>query len=219
MNCDEIHLLYVDKSKVARRMVVQHLGTIAHVIEAESVAEACRMLSQQTVNFIVVDYELPDGTGLDVVRQAREAASPEQMPILLFTASLNNELAYEAMRTGVNQSLAKPMPMFELLEHVVRHVEVPQTEVVKRELLPMTCFHWVADGLHHSYSPDLNTHVQADTRDQAQSKMQTILEREIRAKKDPEQYPADIDVYKHIIRLMDHPSLEDGSSSGASSAA
>jgi hypothetical protein len=35
--------------------------------------------------------------------------------------------------------------------------------------------------------------------------MNSALEEQVRAKEDPSRYPADIEVYKHIINLADEP--------------
>ena len=198
---DEINLLYLDKSRIAHKLLIKGLEQIANITGVSSIAEARQALDTGKFNFFIVDYELPDGDGLTFARELRGLPEHEKTPILLYTASLNNELEYQAMQAGINEGLAKPIDMFDMMQRVARQVEVPSIKNVRRELLQISCFSWNADGQHHEYSPDLGLLISGDDKEAIREQMHAALEEKILAKEDPSQYPADIEIYKHVIDL------------------
>ncbi len=202
---EDIRILHVDKSRVAQRMLSRAVDMVAHCAGVQDMQEALQAIEKNENNFFILDYELPDGDGLTLARIIRQRPGRQTTPIILYTASLNNELAYQAMHAGINESIAKGIDPMALRERVVNLWEMPEIKQVRRELLQLTTFAWIADGKHHEYSPDIRTHVTGDSREECRQKMQEHLEREVRSKKDPSQYPADIHVLKHIIRLNEEP--------------
>lgn len=197
----EVNLLYVDKSKIARNLLAKGLDCIANITGADSLAQARELIAAGSFNFFILDYELPDGDGLTLASELRANPAYAKTPIILYTASMNNELAYRAMRAGINEGLAKPIDMLDMMQHVVKQLELPHVKRIRRELLQLTCFSWTADGKHYEYSPDLGLLINGDDRQVLRQQMHTALEELILAKDDPSRYPADIEVYKHIIDL------------------
>ncbi len=232
MALDEIRLLYVDKSRTAHRLLQRALDSIAYIHTAESITEARRILARPgregPVNFFILDHELPDGTGLELARALRQQPDHARTPIILYCASLDNELEYQAMCAGVNDSLRKPTDPLDLRERVAKLADAPSIRRVRRELLQLTCFSWHADGQYHEYSPDINLHLAGREPDEVQAAMREAMEREIHAKRDPSQYPADIHVFKYVIKLRsltdvdgptDSPASDDASAGEAAHAA
>ena len=199
---DELRILYVEDSKTAQRLLEKAMGPMAEVRCASTVAQARQLLSCGTHNFFILDDELPDGSGVELAREIRAVPAHARTPIILYGASVDNETAYQAMRAGVNESHRKPMNMLELRERVAALVELPQIAIVRRELVQLTCFYWIADGRHHAYSPDLQTHCESASREQLENDMQTLIERDLRARTSPEDYPADIQIKRHVVQLV-----------------
>lgn len=198
---EEVNLLYVDKSKIARKLLADGLDNIANITGAESLAQARELIAKKSFNFFILDFELPDGDGLTLASELRADPKFAKTPILLYTASLNNELEYRAMRAGINEGLAKPINMLDMMRHVVDQIDVPHVKHVRRQLLQLTCFSWIADGRHFEYSPDLGLLLSGDDKKELRQQMHSALEEKILTKDDPSRYPADIEVYKHVIDL------------------
>src|SRR6195256_5148473 len=70
---------------------------------------------------VVSDIFMPDGDGLDVVRQLR-AISPAT-PIILITAQGSVELAVRAVSEGASDFIAKPFEVAALAALVRRHLD------------------------------------------------------------------------------------------------
>lgn len=80
-----IRVMLVDDHEVVRRGIVTAIDSSAALTvvgEASSVVEATRRLPAIRPDVLVVDLQLPDGTGIDVMRAAREL-DPEQDMLVL----------------------------------------------------------------------------------------------------------------------------------------
>ncbi|HJG52306.1 two component transcriptional regulator, LuxR family [Brachybacterium faecium] len=82
---DPIRVMLVDDHEVVRRGIVTVIDAseaLRVIGEASSVAEANRRLPAIRPEVLVVDLQLPDGTGIDVMKTAREL-DPEQRMLVL----------------------------------------------------------------------------------------------------------------------------------------
>ena len=69
-------------------------------------------------SLVILDYQLPDMTGVEVCSKLRAARDLAATPIVLFTAHGGPELELEAKRVGFDDVLLKPMSVSELLARV-----------------------------------------------------------------------------------------------------
>lgn len=199
---DVDQLLYVEDSKVTRRLFESAMSPIAECYLASSLEEARQLLTSHQFTFFVIDYGLPDGDGLELVRQLRADSRYAKTPIILFSAMLDEDLAFRAMKAGVNNSFAKPMSMLELREHIVDLIATPTTfKRVRRQLIQMTCSLWFADGKYHAFSPDFNHHIEGDSSEVVRQQMHNYLEQKLQSIEDSGQYPIDVETFKCLIEM------------------
>ena len=86
-------------------LVVRRGG--AEAVVAGTMAEARRLGSEGGgIDVAVVDKNLPDGSGVDLLRWLRQTA-PE-VPVLMVTGYGNSESAAEALRLGAFDYIIKP---------------------------------------------------------------------------------------------------------------
>jgi DNA-binding NarL/FixJ family response regulator len=76
--------------------------------EAGSVAEAATLAGTLKPDVVVTDVRLPDGTGLDLVRQLRQA-SPD-MGLVVLTMYAGDEQLFAALEAGASAFVAKDAP-------------------------------------------------------------------------------------------------------------
>jgi response regulator of citrate/malate metabolism len=74
-------------------------------VVAHSLQEATQLLESHLPDLILLDYYLPDGNGLQIVRKMSEAAT--SIPVILLTSSKDFRTAIEAMKHGVEEYLIK----------------------------------------------------------------------------------------------------------------
>ncbi|GAA1284090.1 response regulator transcription factor [Brachybacterium alimentarium] len=95
-----IRVMLVDDHEVVRRGIVTVIDAqndLSVAGEASSVAEANRRLPAIRPDVLVVDLQLPDGTGIDVMRAAREI-DPEQTMLVL--TSFDDDSALQESRSA-----------------------------------------------------------------------------------------------------------------------
>lgn len=83
------------------------------VATAASGAEALVHMERSAFDLLILDWMLPDGDGLEVLRRAR--ARGVQTPALMLTARTTLDDRVVALETGADDYLAKPFAFAELL--------------------------------------------------------------------------------------------------------
>ncbi len=199
---EDVKLLYVEDSKSLQRLFESVVAPIAEYYASSSLEEARQVIGSHQINFFVLDYNLADGNGLELAAELRADPRYSKTPIILYTACLDQDLEYRAMKCGVNVSLAKPMNPIDLREHIVNLIETPTAvKRVQRNLVQMNCYSWSADGKHHAFSADFNHHIENKSRQAAQERMHEFLRQKLQTAHDPDQYPRDVEVFRCIIEL------------------
>jgi DNA-binding NtrC family response regulator len=118
-----VHVLVVDDDADVRGLLAAVLQSDAGAIvtEAASGAEGMALLGREEFDVAVVDVQMPDHSGLDVLRWARAAEIDTELIVL--TANADVETAVQAMRLGAYDFIPKPCKNAELREVVARAAE------------------------------------------------------------------------------------------------
>lgn len=99
------------------------------VLEGGSTEEAKQKIVNEEPDIVLLDINLPDGNGIDVLKWAR--SSLPDMMFIMITARGRVADAVDSMRSGAYDYLEKPIDMESLVEHVNRVREMIE---LKREL-------------------------------------------------------------------------------------
>jgi len=102
------------------------------VSEAAAGGEAIRAFDAETFDLILLDFKLPDMTGLDVLKHVRE--TDQDVVIIMMTAYSTIESAVEAMKLGAYDYVTKPFNMDQLLRSVEKALETTKLRREVREL-------------------------------------------------------------------------------------
>jgi response regulator of citrate/malate metabolism len=90
----------------AHRTYVDRLSGFTCLGIAGTAARALQILGRQPVDLVLLDMNLPDGNGLDVVRRMRAAGN--QTDVVMVTAAREVAAVQAAARIGVVQYVLKP---------------------------------------------------------------------------------------------------------------
>lgn len=104
-------LVVEDETLLRRRLCAFLEDRGASVAAAANLAEARGLLAQIPFDFVLLDVNLPDGIGLDLLRKGAFSANTA---VVVMTANNGVETAVEAMRLGAIDFLAKPFEVAEL---------------------------------------------------------------------------------------------------------
>ena len=103
------HILIVDDSPTIRRMVKASLAPMGvDFIEAASGLEAIERLALGPIQLMVLDLNMPDMHGLEVLGFVRANQKFQQLPVLVLTTRDDVESRTAAMQAGATSYLTKP---------------------------------------------------------------------------------------------------------------
>ena len=123
-------ILIIEDEKLIRWSLRQRFEEEGYIVEeAETASGGLEKLGDTVFDLVMLDYKLPDGTGLQVLRKIRETDC--DIVVLMMTAYSNVEDAVEAMRLGAIDYVSKPFKMDALMLSVNKALE---TTRLKREV-------------------------------------------------------------------------------------
>ena len=122
-------ILVVDDSPTIRRMVRTALaGLPTAFAEAGSGLEAIEQLTLHTVALIVLDLNMPDMHGLDVLKFVRQHPTYAVLPVLVLTTRGDESSRVAAMSAGATAYLTKPFVPQTLADHARALIDGTRTE-------------------------------------------------------------------------------------------
>ncbi|HEY4241133.1 MAG TPA: response regulator [Kofleriaceae bacterium] len=117
-------ILIVDDSKLMRDMVaacLRPLGAVSFEYAGTGL-EAIERLSLSAFDTVVLDLNMPDVGGVEVIEFARSQDHLRSLPILVVTTRGDEDSRTKVLTAGATGFLAKPFAPQQLLEEVRRLV-------------------------------------------------------------------------------------------------
>ena len=128
-------LLADDEEKILKTLGRALRDDGHEVITASNAKDATRLLSERSVDLLIIDFLMPDRTGLDVIRELAATPESERPAVVMMTAHGSIESAVEAMKLGARDYLQKPFEVDELLVLARRALEDQRARTGLRYLL------------------------------------------------------------------------------------
>lgn len=102
LDLDTLKGLVVDDSRTARRHMIKLLGScgIDQCLEAENGKEAIDVLSSQSVDFIITDYNMPEMNGKELTEYLKNSEF-SYLPILMVTSEEDESRLSAVRQAGV----------------------------------------------------------------------------------------------------------------------
>jgi two-component system invasion response regulator UvrY len=116
-----LRLMLVDDHPIVRRGVRDILADAfpsSSIEEVGSGGEALSKIRSHRWDLVILDLTLPDGSGLDVLEQARDAQS--QLPVLILSMHAPDQFARRAVAAGAAGYLTKDTADTELVTAVTK---------------------------------------------------------------------------------------------------
>lgn len=110
MSDPKMKFLVVDDFSTMRRIVrnlLKELG-FTNVDEAEDGVIALQKLHGGDFDFVVTDWNMPNMTGIELLRAIRADAALKGLPVLMITAEAKKENIIEAAQAGASGYIVKP---------------------------------------------------------------------------------------------------------------
>lgn len=129
-------ILVVDDDQAIRWTLSEALRSWSFMpVEAGTVAEALAQFNGELPAAVLLDIDLPDGSGLDVLRQIKQAR-PESI-VIMITGNVQVDNTISALRGGAYDFISKPISLEELRVTIRNGIEARhlrrEVEQVRKE--------------------------------------------------------------------------------------
>lgn len=126
---DNPAVLVVDDDEVLRTLVGILLAKVVFpnheytVVTVGTYAEALEQIFQAEFNLLIVDKNLPDGSGIDIVRTLREEGHNTRA--ILITAESDNESVMQDTTLNISSCMTKPFDVEEMGKEIIEALKKP----------------------------------------------------------------------------------------------
>ncbi len=121
----QMKILVVDDFSTMRRIVRNLLkeNGFTNVDEAEDGRVALHKLKNGHYDFIISDWNMPNMTGIELLRAIRSDSALKSLPFLMITAEAKRENIIEAAQAGASGYIVKPFTASTLDEKLKKILE------------------------------------------------------------------------------------------------
>ncbi len=115
-------IFILDDENLIRWSLKSKLGKAGYdTMEAASLADAHSALTTREPDLIILDQNLPDGSGVGFLEELREGGN--HVPVVMLTAVDRSNIAVQAMKLGAADYITKPIDFEELLVVIEKALE------------------------------------------------------------------------------------------------
>jgi two-component system chemotaxis response regulator CheY len=121
----QIKILIVDDFATMRKVIRNLLKQLGYenIVEAEDGVAALRILRSQKIDLVISDWNMPNMTGLELLKEVRADEELKATPFLMVTAEALQDNVIAAVKAGVNNYIVKPFTAEVLNEKIVKILE------------------------------------------------------------------------------------------------
>ena len=132
---DRAELLVVDDEAPIRNLIIFSLQRRPYrVVEAADGNEALRCIQHSKPDLILLDWMLPDMSGIELIKSLRQDVLCSDIPIVMLTARAEEENKLRGFKAGADDYVTKPFSPKELaarIEAMLRRVRPKQQDTVE----------------------------------------------------------------------------------------
>ncbi len=127
-------ILIVEDETAIREMIAFHLSRAGYVtLEAENCKDARELLADKQPDLALVDWMLPDMSGLELVRMLKRDRANDDLAIIMLTARADEYDKVAGLEGGADDYITKPFSPRELvarIQAVLRRATVIDSDVI-----------------------------------------------------------------------------------------
>lgn len=125
-----MNILIVDDSRIMRNIVKNSLLKNRKLsfesYEANNGKDAFDILESNSIDVLLLDWNMPQLNGLDLVKKLRSMDKYISLPIIMITSEAAKYNVIEAVKAGVNDYLIKPIGDRDLMSKIEQAIAVTQ---------------------------------------------------------------------------------------------
>jgi two-component system chemotaxis response regulator CheY len=109
-----VTIMIVDDSRIMRNTVkgvFSGVDSVCNFIEAKDGEEALALMDTQTIDLILLDWNMPRLSGIDFLKQVRAMDQYKALPIIMVTSEAAKFNVIEALKHGATDYITKPIKL------------------------------------------------------------------------------------------------------------
>jgi two-component system chemotaxis response regulator CheY len=120
-----IKIMVVDDFATMRKVIRNLLKQVGYenIVEAEDGVVALRTLKSQKIDFVISDWNMPNMTGLELLKAVRSDEDLKSTPFLMVTAEALQDNVIAAVKAGVSNYIVKPFTAEVLNDKITKILE------------------------------------------------------------------------------------------------
>ena len=124
-NENKASVLIVDDDAASRMLLKLGLTKKGyHIVEADCGQNCLDILKTTPVNLIIMDYHMPDMSGIEVTKIIKNNSRLKRIPILFLSGNNERQDKSEAFEAGAMDFIVKPFDLIELNQRVKNHLKL-----------------------------------------------------------------------------------------------
>lgn len=140
------NILIVEDSELQMRILERWVSKNGYAaIGASTAAIARSIIAKEKIDVVLLDWELPDGTGMELITEILNSSPTGWLPIIMVTSHTNPEKIKEAIEAGATDFIRKPAEEIELLARIFSALRIKALQ----DLLLETSNHDPLTGLYN----------------------------------------------------------------------
>ncbi len=120
-------VLVVDDSLIMRKILVNILKEKkvpeSSILDASDGQAALEILNTDTVDLLLVDWNMPKMNGLELVRVLRKMEKYKKLPIIMITSEAAKYNVLEAVKAGVTDYIVKPISGITVMQKLKNYIK------------------------------------------------------------------------------------------------
>lgn len=116
------HVLIIDDDPLMLKLIKEYLGETYTVATAVSGKIAHKFLESRETNLILLDYEMPEENGVEVLRKIRENEKLANIPVIFLTGITDREKLLQALVLKPQGYLIKPVDKEKLIGTIEKYI-------------------------------------------------------------------------------------------------
>ena len=113
------NILIIEDNPVNRFMLIRQLEKVGHIVSnAENAKEALELIENNQFDLILLDFNLPDIPGQELIQMIQKRKSGKNIPIIAITANALPETRIIALSSGFSEFISKPYQTEELISKI-----------------------------------------------------------------------------------------------------
>ena len=84
-------------------------------LEAADIHEAYRLITDESPDMVLLDWMLPGGSGIELLRRLKKEEATQALPVIMLTAKTHEDNVVQGLEVGADDYITKPFAPKELI--------------------------------------------------------------------------------------------------------